>query len=98
MEKTRGRRRLKRVLLTLAVVVGVFVAAVGSSFAWLWTGSDISTVGKVRFDNALAVPPLAPSTVDKDGTRVFDLRMRAGSTDFRKGVATVHVPLPSAVP
>ncbi|MEI5035640.1 multicopper oxidase domain-containing protein [Streptomyces sp. S1A(2023)] len=88
MKKTRGRRRLKRVLITLAVVVGVFAAAVGGSFAWLWTSSDISTVGKVRFDNALAVPPLAPSTVDKDGTRVFDLRMRAGSTEFRKGVAT----------
>ncbi|WSU31114.1 multicopper oxidase domain-containing protein [Streptomyces anulatus] len=52
MEKTRGRRRLKRVLITLAV------------------------------------PPLAPSTVDKDGTRVFDLRMPTGRTEFRPGVAT----------
>lgn len=52
MEKTRGRRRLKRVLITLAV------------------------------------PPLAPSTVDKDGTRAFDLRVQTGSTEFRPGVAT----------
>ncbi len=88
MEKTRERRRLKRVLITLAVVVGVLGAAVGGSFAWLWTSADISTVGKARFGNALAVPPLAPSTVDKDGTRVFDLRMRTGSTEFRTGVAT----------
>ncbi|WUX31530.1 multicopper oxidase domain-containing protein [Streptomyces anulatus] len=88
MEKTRGRRRLKRVLITLAVVVGVLGAAVDGSFAWLWTSTDISTVGKARFGNALAVPPLAPSTVDKDGTRVFDLRMPTGRTEFRPGVAT----------
>lgn len=75
-------------LITLAVVVGVFGAAVGGSFAWLWTSADISTVGEARFGNALAVPPLAPSTVDKDGTRVFDLRMQTGSTEFRAGVAT----------
>lgn len=78
MERTRGRRRLKRVLITPAVVVGVLGAAVGGSFAWLWTSADISTVGKARFGDALSVPPLAPSTVDKDGTRVFDLRMRPG--------------------
>ncbi|OCC07587.1 Multicopper oxidase mco [Streptomyces sp. PTY087I2] len=87
MEKTRGRR-LKRVLVTLTVVVGVLAVAVGGSFAWLWTNADLSTVGKVRFGNELAVPPLAPSTVDEDGTRVFDLRMQAGSTEFRDGAAT----------
>ncbi|WP_233636485.1 MULTISPECIES: hypothetical protein [unclassified Streptomyces] len=88
MEKRGGRRRLRRVLITLAVVVGVFGAAVGGSLAWWWTSADISTVGKVRFADELAVPPLARSTVDRDGTRVFDLRMRAGTTEFRKGVAT----------
>ncbi|WP_432749127.1 multicopper oxidase domain-containing protein [Streptomyces anulatus] len=49
MEKTRGRRRLNRVLITLAV------------------------------------PPLAPSTVDKDGTRVFDLRMADGEDGVPPG-------------
>ncbi|MEU9672336.1 MULTISPECIES: hypothetical protein [Streptomyces] len=88
MGKTRGRRRLGRVLITLTVVVGVLAAGIGGSFAWLWASADLSTVGKVRFGNELAVPPLAPSTVDKDGTRVFDLRMQAGSTEFRDGTAT----------
>ncbi|SEP06048.1 multicopper oxidase family protein [Trujillonella endophytica] len=33
-------------------------------------------------------PPLAPSTIDPDGVRVFRLRARAGTTEFRPGVAT----------
>ncbi|MEU0387584.1 multicopper oxidase family protein [Streptomyces chartreusis] len=62
--------------------------AVGALFAWLWTDAKVSTVGKEPFDNALAIPPQAESSVDKDGTRVFDLRMRAGETEFRDGVKT----------
>lgn len=88
MEKSGGRRRLKRVLITCAVILTVLVAAVGSGFAWLWTRADVSTVGKVRFSRPLAVPPLAESTVDADGTRVFDLRMQSGETEFRDGVRT----------
>ncbi len=34
------------------------------------------------------VPPLAASTVDADGVRVFQLRARAGTTEFRPGTAT----------
>ena len=31
----------------------------------------VSTIGKVDFETPLAIPPLAASTVDADGTRVF---------------------------
>ncbi|MFB8212214.1 multicopper oxidase family protein [Streptomyces sp. NPDC056010] len=88
MEKNGARRRLRRVLITFAVVLAVLVTAVGSGFAWLWTRADVSTVGKVRFSRPLAVPPLAESTVESDGTRVFDLRMQSGETEFRAGVQT----------
>ncbi len=80
--------RFKRVLIVLGSVITVLVLAVGGLFAWLWTGADVSTVGKASFDNALAIPPLAESSVDKDGTRVFDLRMRAGETEFEAGRKT----------
>ncbi|MGW0819744.1 multicopper oxidase family protein [Streptomyces sp. NPDC002845] len=80
--------RLKRVLIVLGSVVTVAAVAVGGLFAWLWTGADVSTVGKASFDNALAIPPLAKSSVDQDGTRVFDLRMRAGGTEFEAGRKT----------
>ncbi|MGJ5833393.1 multicopper oxidase family protein [Streptomyces ossamyceticus] len=80
--------RIKRVLIVLGSVVTVVVLTIGGLFTWLWTGADVSTAGRVAFDEKLAIPPLAKSSVDKDGTRVFDLRMRAGTTEFKDGVRT----------
>ncbi|WP_369692749.1 multicopper oxidase family protein, partial [Georgenia sp. 311] len=40
------------------------------------------------FDEPLAIPPLADSVVDEDGTRVFRLTAQEGSTSFRDGVDT----------
>lgn len=82
------RGRLKRVLIALGVIAAAFATAIGGGLAWLWASADVSTVGKVPFDNALPVPPLAPSTVDKDGTRVFNLRMQTGETEFKDGQKT----------
>jgi len=48
----------------------------------------IDTVGAVRFDTALPIPPLATSTVTASGTRVFDLTARAGSTALVDGAET----------
>lgn len=80
--------RIKRVLIVLGSVVTVVVLIVGGLFTWLWAGADVSTVGKVAFDKELAIPPLARSSVDKDGTRLFDLRMQAGETEFEEGRKT----------
>lgn len=82
------RTRLRRCLIVLGSVVAVAALTVGTLFTWLWTGSDVSTVGAERFGNRLAIPPLAESSVDEDGTRVFDLRMRAGETEFEPGKRT----------
>ncbi|MFF0744421.1 multicopper oxidase family protein [Streptomyces sp. NPDC004111] len=80
--------RGKRVLIVLGTLAAVFVAAVGGLFVSVWTGAEISTVGTTDFRNELKVPPLAASVVDKDGTRVFDLRMQAGTTEFLPGTKT----------
>ncbi|MGW7412914.1 multicopper oxidase family protein [Streptomyces sp. NPDC054863] len=80
--------RWKRVLVVVGSVAAVLLAAVGGLFAWWWTGAEVSTVGKVEFRNELKVPPLAKSVVEKDGTRVFDLRMQSGATEFEKGTKT----------
>uniref|UniRef100_A0AAU2JS16 Multicopper oxidase domain-containing protein n=1 Tax=Streptomyces sp. NBC_00049 TaxID=2903617 RepID=A0AAU2JS16_9ACTN len=85
------RRRMprwKRALLILGALAGAFALLVGALFTWLYTRAEVSTVGAVHFRNALKVPPLAPSTVEGDGTRVFDLRMQAGQTRFEPGAAT----------
>lgn len=45
-------------------------------------------VEEVTFDAPLAIPPLAESRVDDDGTRVFELTAQEGTTEFRDGVPT----------
>jgi FtsP/CotA-like multicopper oxidase with cupredoxin domain len=74
-------------------VLGTALAAVaaGGLVAIAFAGcgvvgpAPISTVGKVDFDVPLAIPPLAESTVDADGTRVFSLDAQAGTTEFTPG-------------
>ncbi|MGY4280446.1 FtsP/CotA-like multicopper oxidase with cupredoxin domain [Streptomyces sp. M18.1] len=80
--------RTKRVLLISGSVLTALALLVGGVFLWLWTSADVTTVGKESFDNELAIPPLAESRVDKDGTRVFDLRMRPGHKEFVDGRTT----------
>lgn len=50
------------------------------------TPGPVSTIGRIDFDRPLAIPPLAESSVDADGTRVFALTAQAGTTEFEPGV------------
>ncbi|MET7298822.1 multicopper oxidase domain-containing protein [Embleya sp. NPDC005575] len=81
-------RRLKRGLLIVGSILVVCALVFGGGALWLYVKTDIDTVGKVAFTNELAVPPLAPSRIDEQGRRVFNLRMLAGSTEFRPGRQT----------
>ncbi|WP_206314312.1 multicopper oxidase family protein [Streptomyces coryli] len=88
MTKKRGRRRLKRILIILGVVIAVLIGGLAGTVAWLYARAEVSTVGEVDFAQRLSVPAEAKSRVAKDGTRVFDLDMRAGETEFRPGQKT----------
>ncbi|MCQ4212420.1 multicopper oxidase family protein [Streptomyces longispororuber] len=83
-----GKTRLRRVLVVLGSLVAVLALAIGGGVLWLWNDAKVSTVGTTEFRNELAVPPLARSTVRKDGTRVFDLRMQPGEKEFTAGRRT----------
>ncbi|MEV5528959.1 multicopper oxidase family protein [Streptomyces prunicolor] len=58
------------------------------SIWWLYSKADVSTVGKVHFENRLKVPPLADSRIDDQGRRVFGLKMQTGRTSFKAGQET----------
>lgn len=45
----------------------------------------MNTIGKVAFDTPLAIPPLAASTVDAQGRRVFELTAQEGASSFVPG-------------
>ncbi|MEV6138725.1 multicopper oxidase domain-containing protein [Nocardia sp. NPDC051990] len=81
-------RWLRRLLLIVAAVATVLLLSVGGCVTWVYRSAAVSTVGSGEFDNELAIPPLAQSRVRADGTRVFDLEMRSGQSEFRAGQAT----------
>ncbi|MFD8250610.1 multicopper oxidase family protein [Nocardia sp. NPDC059691] len=82
------RPRKRRWLLIVLVCVAALPVLVVGGVAWVYARADVSTVGKTEFRNELAIPPLAPSRVGADGTRTFELDMRAGRREFQPGRAT----------
>ena len=77
-----------RALLALVAVVVVAVVGLGSWVLVAYRDAKVDTVGKVDFDQPLAIPELAPSTVEADGTRVFDLDIERGESDLGKSEPT----------
>ena len=77
--------------LSIVGVAGASIALATTGFSGvpgLFGGTVVSTVGQVAFDTPLAIPPLAESTIDEQGRRVFSLTAQAGSTEFVDGVAS----------
>lgn len=81
-------RRPRALVVTLSVIAVVVIAIPGFGILTSFGSPVVSTVGNVDFDSPLAIPPLAPSTVDADGTRVFELTAQSGESEFRAGVST----------
>ena len=78
-------RRPRAAIGALAAIAGGALVALSFAGCGLVGPGPVSTVGKVDFDTPLAIPPLAESNVDADGTRVFSLDAQAGSTEFEPG-------------
>ncbi|WP_324651381.1 multicopper oxidase domain-containing protein [Georgenia sp. H159] len=51
-------------------------------------GPDPQPLPDPEFDTPLAIPPLADSYIDDDGTRVFELTAQEGTTELLPGVDT----------
>ena len=81
----RPRRRARRLLGRALVVVLALAGLSAGLLAFAWTTSAVDTADEVHFTRPLPIPPLADSTVDDDGRRVFDLRLQSGRTDFGRG-------------
>ena len=82
--------RLRRPRAVIATVAALATVAVGATL--LLSGCaeapPVSTIGAIRFTNLLSVPPLAPSSIAANGTRVFDLTADEGESRFLPGAAT----------
>jgi FtsP/CotA-like multicopper oxidase with cupredoxin domain len=83
------RKALKWTLIGVGGGLGALAVGGGGTIAYIYSSFKVDTVGEIDFDQPLAIPPLAESTVDASGTRVFDLRIAPGERQFKKdGPAT----------
>lgn len=78
-------RRPRATLLTIAALLATSVGVAGALTACGTNAAPVSTIGKVAFDKPLAIPPLATSTMDAQGRRVFELTARQGESTFANG-------------
>lgn len=90
-ERSTGRKVTRRRFLRwTAATVGVGALAAAGGGAWFgatYLQARINTIGKVDFDRALGIPPLAESQM-VDGVRTFDLTMQSGEVDLGQGGTT----------
>lgn len=75
-------------LKALGFGIGGSVVLAGGGFGVYYATAKQDTVGKVSFDKALSIPPLAESETNASGARVFTLGIRSGETRFKAGPAT----------
>ncbi len=86
MTRDPDRRKLtRRTMLVGGGLAGCCVlgggAAFGINLARNLTGNNsTSNVGDLSFENPLAIPPLAESTIDDDGRRRWELTLQTGET------------------
>ncbi|MFD7065467.1 multicopper oxidase family protein [Streptomyces sp. NPDC059906] len=78
----------RTMLKALGYGVGGSVVLAGGGLGVYYYTAKLDTVGKVSFDKALRIPPLAKSTTNASGARVFTLGIQSGETRFKGGAAT----------
>jgi blue copper oxidase len=82
------RHPLVRALIALLILGLLAVVALAGVVALVWSRADTSNVGKLDFANQLKIPPLLQPRLDATGTKVFDLRLQAGTSQFLPGKST----------
>jgi blue copper oxidase len=84
----RRTRRWRRFLAWTGAAVVVLIAIGAGVVGWVYAGADVSTAGRLSFDNPLRIPELLEGERGDDGVVRFDLDVEAGTTQFRDGPAT----------
>ena len=78
----------RRLLKTALIGVPAVVVAGAGTLGVVWANAVTDTSDEVDFRNPLSIPPLAESTVDDEGRRVFELTLQSGTRRFKDGAPT----------
>jgi FtsP/CotA-like multicopper oxidase with cupredoxin domain len=81
----RSTSQFRRWTARIAAVYGLLaVAGLGAGAVW-WFTSPIDSFGEIAFEQELRIPPIAPSHIDEDGTRAFDITAATGIHEMAEG-------------
>jgi FtsP/CotA-like multicopper oxidase with cupredoxin domain len=72
----------------IGIATGSAVVLGSGGIGAYYVAAKSDTAGKIAFDTALSIPPLAESTSGASGARVFTLAIRSGETRFKAGPPT----------
>ncbi|WP_329060235.1 multicopper oxidase family protein [Streptomyces sp. NBC_01429] len=75
-------------LKALGFGIGGAVVLTSGGYGVYYAAAAQDTVGKIAFDKALSIPPLAESKISTSGVRVFTLGIQSGRTRFKSGSTT----------
>jgi len=75
---------MKRLILGILAIVMLGAFALVAYAASVYSRADVSTVGTVRFENELTIPPLLEPG-EQDGRKVFDLSLQQGRAELLPG-------------
>jgi FtsP/CotA-like multicopper oxidase with cupredoxin domain len=75
-------------LKIFGISVGGAVVLAGGGLGVVYTTAKRDTFGKIPFESALIIPPLAESRPGPAGSRVFPLDIQSGQTRFKDGQVT----------
>ena len=79
---------MNRLLVRAALAVLALGAIALGGAAAVWSGAGASNVGNLGFEQPLRIPPLLEPTEDAAGRKVFELEMRAGTSELLPGRRT----------
>jgi FtsP/CotA-like multicopper oxidase with cupredoxin domain len=78
---------MKRLLRWSLAIIALGVVALTAAGGALYVRAQVSTVGELRFENELTIPPLLEPRVDRN-RKVFDLTLRRGEAELLPGKLT----------
>jgi blue copper oxidase len=83
-----ARPEMKSVIRIALAAAGVLVTALIAVGIWIWSTGPQSNAGQLKFENELDIPPLAKSSTDEAGRKVFELKLQQGTAEFLPGKPT----------
>lgn len=78
---------VKRIIRWVGIILGLLILIFAGALLYKWIAGPVFVNESLTFENELAIPPLL-EPIERDGTKIFELTLQAGETEFFAGTKT----------